>query len=35
MNGVITGGWEYIQAAYIISFSAFALYGFSLWWRSR
>lgn len=30
MNGVVTGGWNYVWAAYGLTFSAFAIYGFTL-----
>lgn len=34
MNGVIIGGWEYVWAAYLITWAALALYGGSLWLRA-
>lgn len=32
-SGRITGGWEYVWAAYGITWATFALYGLSLWVR--
>lgn len=34
MSGVIQGGWEYIWAAYGITWAALTLYGVTLWLRS-
>lgn len=30
MSGIVTGGWEYVWAAYGISFAALAAYGIRL-----
>jgi heme exporter protein D len=27
MNGVVAGGWEFVWAAYGLTFTAFAIYG--------
>ena len=32
-TGHLQGGWEYITAAYVIAWTALALYGLSLWLR--
>ena len=32
-SGRISGGWEYVWAAYIATWATFGLYGFSLWLR--
>jgi hypothetical protein len=32
---MIVGGWEYIIAAYAVVWGGLAVYGASLWWRSR
>lgn len=34
-SGKIQGGWEYIWAAYLITFAALTLYSLSLWLRRR
>jgi len=34
-GGVVIGGWEYVWAAYGITFGALAAYGVSLWMRVR
>ena len=34
-NGVITGGWEYVIAAYSITSLVFAAYAISLWVRGN
>lgn len=33
--GHVVGGWEYIWAAYIITWAGIALYSLSLWSRRR
>lgn len=33
MTGSIQGGWEYVWAAYAVTWISFALYGLSLWVR--
>lgn len=35
MSGVVTGGWEFVWAAYGITFAALATYGFRLARRLR
>ena len=35
MDGMITGGWEYVWAAYGLSWAGMAAYLASLWMRSR
>ncbi len=35
MTGVIEGGWEYVVAAYTITWSAWILYGAALLMRRR
>ena len=35
MSGVITGGWEYVTAAYTITFAVLLVYGVSLIARLR
>lgn len=35
MNGVITGGWEYVRAAYLVSATILLGYAFSVYWRYR
>ena len=35
VTGRIEGGWEYVIAAYSITWAVFALYTLSLWVRSR
>jgi hypothetical protein len=35
MNGSIVGGWEYIWAAYLITWAALAIYGGSLFVREK
>jgi len=35
MNGVITGGWNYVVAAYAVTGTALIVYGVSLFWRIR
>lgn len=35
MNGVITGGWEYVWLAYGVSAAVLAAYGISLAFRMR
>ncbi|MBI5511118.1 MAG: hypothetical protein HY903_20340 [Deltaproteobacteria bacterium] len=35
MNGTIVGGWEYIWAAYLVTWGSLALYALSLVWRAR
>ena len=34
-EGVISGGWEFVWAAYGITATIFVLYGISLWTRLR
>jgi len=34
-EGVISGGWEFVWAAYGITATLFVLYGISLWARRR
>ncbi|MEZ4323376.1 MAG: hypothetical protein R3F61_38280 [Myxococcota bacterium] len=33
--GAIEGGWEFVIAAYALTWSVFALYTLSLWARAR
>ena len=33
--GHVIGGWEYVWAAYGLSWAGMALYGLSLWLRRR
>jgi heme exporter protein D len=35
MSGMIQGGWEFVWAAYGITFTTLSLYCFSLWLRLR
>ncbi|HEU4523204.1 MAG TPA: hypothetical protein VFT12_14440 [Thermoanaerobaculia bacterium] len=35
MNGVVTGGWNFVIAAYVITFGALAIYGVTLITRLR
>lgn len=35
MSGKIEGGWNFVIAAYVITWLTFALYTLSLWARSR
>jgi hypothetical protein len=35
MNGVITGGWSFVIAAYSITIAALAIYGLTLIMRLR
>jgi hypothetical protein len=35
MNGSIVGGWEYVWAAYLITWASLALYGGSLLFREK
>jgi CcmD family protein len=35
MEGIIQGGWEYVYAAYGVTWFALLSYLFSLWLRSR
>ncbi|HEX6178378.1 MAG TPA: hypothetical protein VF057_08455 [Thermoanaerobaculia bacterium] len=35
MSGVISGGWEFVIAAYVITFGALAIYGITLITRLR
>ena len=35
MNGSIVGGWEYVWAAYLITWAALAVYGGSLLFREK
>lgn len=35
MNGVITGGWEYVWLAYGVTAAAFVIYGATLFSRLR
>jgi len=35
MSGVITGGWEYVRAAYVVSAAILLGYAFSVYWRYR
>jgi heme exporter protein D len=35
MNGVVTGGWEYVWLAYALTAAAFVIYGASLVTRLR
>ncbi len=35
MTGTIAGGWEFIWAAYIITWLALAGYAASLFWRGK
>lgn len=35
MNGVVSGGWGYVIAAYAITAAALLSYGVSLWLRFR
>ncbi|MFT4978729.1 MAG: hypothetical protein ACI8S6_004639 [Myxococcota bacterium] len=35
MDGVIVGGWEYVQAAYGVTWAVLALYAVSLYLRGR
>lgn len=35
MTGVVTGGWEFVIAAYVITFGALAAYGASVLLRLR
>lgn len=35
MNGVVVGGWQFVWAAYGLTFAAFALYGTLLIVRLR
>lgn len=34
MNGVVSGGWPYVIAAYSVTTIAFLIYAASLWLRS-
>ncbi len=34
-TGVITGGWQYVTAAYVLSWVTFVGYAISLWLRAR
>lgn len=34
-RGRLEGGWEYVWAAYLITWAASAAYGLSLWLRLR
>jgi heme exporter protein D len=34
-EGVVSGGWEFVWAAYGITATIFVLYGISLWTRLR
>jgi hypothetical protein len=33
--GVIEGGWNFVWAAYVITWTAFSLYAISLWRRGK
>ena len=35
MNGTIIGGWEYVWAAYAVTWTALAVYAGSLLWRAK
>jgi hypothetical protein len=35
MSGVVTGGWNFVVAAYVITFSALLIYGVTLITRLR
>ena len=35
MNGTMVGGWEYVWAAYGITWAALAIYAVSLLWREK
>ena len=35
VTGTIVGGWQFIWAAFIVTWSALALYSLSLLWRER
>ena len=35
MNGVVTGGWEYVWLAYGLTATAFIIYGASIFARLR
>ena len=35
MSGKIVGGWEFIWAAFIVTWTALTLYSASLVWRER
>ena len=35
MNGVVQGGWEYVTAAYVVTWLVFVVYAASLVVRAR
>jgi hypothetical protein len=35
MNGIVSGGWTYVIAAYSVTTIAFVIYAATLWLRSR
>ena len=34
MTGVVNGGWEYVIAAYVVTWAVFGAYAGSLWVRT-
>lgn len=34
-SGMVSGGWTYVTASYVLTWTLLTGYAVSLWWRSR